>query len=189
MKKTQLLYIVSVAGLLALTACKTTPEMTNRPDFLSTYSHLRQVDDLNWRYVSADQLVLCKKFMVSPVKVLFTEFDGKPITAEQRQKTAHFVRETMINALSDRYPIVTEPGADVGEIRIAITSAYRTGGKLGLCVQGEILDNANYQVAAVMRTELSELYVADWQDKATAKQMVGEWAKRLRQIIDEANGK
>ena len=77
---TKFLYIVPFAGLLTVTACKTTPQMTNRPEFLSTYNHLKQVDDLNSRYVNPVLLGLCKKFNVSPVKVLFTEVQGKPIT-------------------------------------------------------------------------------------------------------------
>ena len=39
MKKLAYLALIPVAGLLALTACKTTPQMTSRPDFLSTYDH------------------------------------------------------------------------------------------------------------------------------------------------------
>jgi len=187
MKATSYLTLVPLAGVLALTACKTTEKMTNRPEFLSTYRHLRQVDELNWRYVSPGLLNLNKKFIVSPVKILITEFDGKPTTAAQRQQTADFVRQTVVKALSDRYPIVNEPGPEVAEIRLALTSAYRTGGKLGLCVQGEILDNSNTQVAAVMRTELSELYVPNWETKPTARQMVETWAQRLRKLIDEAN--
>lgn len=183
------LSLVPVAGLLALTACKTTPQMTSRPDFLSTYDHLQKVDATTWRYVSPPLLANCNKFIVSPVKVLFTEFDGKPLTAEQRQRSSDFVHQAIVKTLSERYPVVSDPGAEVAEIRIAITEAYRTGGKLGLCVQGEILDNSNTQVAAVVRTELSELYIPDWENKATARGMVDEWAKRLLKAIDQAHGK
>ena len=95
----------------------------------------------------------------------------------------------MIKALEDRYPIVTEAGPDVAEIRIAITGAYRTGGKVGLCWQAEILDNSNTQVAAAVRTELSELYAANWENKETARAMVEDGAQRLRKIIDEAHAK
>lgn len=168
-----------------MTACKTTPEITNRPEFLSTYNHLRQVDDLNWRYVNPVLLGLCKRFIVSPVKVLFNEFEGKPLTSEQRQRTSDVVRQAVIKAISDGYPIVTEPGADAAEIRLAVTGAYRTGGKLGMCLQGEILENSNTQVAAATRTDLSELYIANWENKATAHEMVEDWAKRIRKAIDE----
>lgn len=168
--------------------CKASPEIRNRPGFLSAYNHLQKVDTLHARYVSVG-LDQCSRFIISPVKIMFTEFQGKTITPEQRQGSADFVRSTIVNALSDRYPIVTEPGPDVGEIRLAITDAYRTGGKLGLSVEGEILDNAYTQMAAVVRTELSEYYSPGWEDKATARQMVEAWAQRLRQVIDQAHRK
>ncbi len=189
MKKTQYLWVVPVAGLLALSACETPKQMTSRPDFLSTYSHLQEVETGTWRYVSQPLLANCNKFIVSPVKVLFSEAEGKPVTAEQRQRAADFVRETIVKTLSERYPVVSDPGPDVAEIRIALTEAYRTGGKVGLCVQGEILDNSNTQVAAVVRTELSQLYVPNWENKTTAKEMVQAWAQRLLKVIDDSRRK
>jgi hypothetical protein len=162
--------------------------MTSRPNFLTTYDHLQQVDNLTLRYVSPALLARCNRFVISPVKILFTQADGKEITPEQRQRSADFVRQVVSQALSDRYPIVTEAGPDVGEIRLAITEAYKTGGRLGLCVQGEILDNSDTQVAAVVRTELSELYSPDWENRETARKMVGIWAERLRKAVDEAHG-
>lgn len=184
MKIKSYLCLLPAAGLVAFTACKSTPSMTNRPDFLSTYSYLQKVDDTTWRYLNPVLLGECKKFMVSPVKVMINTMSGEPTTPEQRERAATFVRSTIISSLSG-YPLVTEPGPDVGEIRVAITGAYRTGGKLGLCVQGEILDNSNTQVAAVVRTELYQQYSADWQDKPSAREMVQEWGKRLRKAIDD----
>jgi hypothetical protein len=179
--------LIPFAGLLVLVGCKTTPQMTNRPDFLSTLNHLQKVDDTTWRYVNAPLLGNCNKFLVSPVKVLFNEIDGKPLTAEQLQRTSDFVHQAFAWKIAERYPVVTAAGPDVAEIRIALTEGYRTGGKLGLCVQAEILDNSNTQVGAVVKTELSEYYVQDWETKAAAKKMVEEWAQRLRKVIDDAH--
>jgi len=189
MKSTAYLTLIPLAGLLALAACSTTPQMTSRPDFLSTYDHLSKVDGTTWRYVSNPLLANCNKFIVSPVKVLFNDLNGQPITAEQRQRSSDFIRQTIVDAVAPHYPVVSAPGPDVAEIRIALTEAYRTGGKLGLCVQGEILDSSKTQVASVVRTELSELYVQNWENKATAREMVGAWAQRLIKLIDQAHGK
>jgi hypothetical protein len=189
MKQIRFLWIFSVAGLLALTACKTTTEMTNRPDFLSTYDHLHKIEPGVWRYVNNPLLANCSKFTVDPVKVLFTDYEGTPITEEQRQRSANFVRETISKAISQWYPVVSEPGPNVGEIRIALTGAYATAGKLGLCVQGEVLDNSKTQVAAVVRTELSERYSANWEDRDTARKMVEAWAERLVKAIDDSRRK
>jgi hypothetical protein len=188
MKAASKLSIISAAGLLALVACKSTPQMSSRPNFLSSYNHLQPLDDLNSRYVSPVLLAQCNRFVVRPVEILVTQLQGKPVTPEQRQRSADFMRQTVINALSDRYPIVTERGPDVGEIRLALTDAYRTGGKLGLAVQGEVLDNSGTQVAAGVRTDVSEVYVADWENREAARKMVGDWAERLRKLIDEAHG-
>jgi len=84
---------------------------------------------------------------------------------------------------------VSGPGPEVGEIRIALTSAYRTGGKLGLCVQGEILDSSKTQVAAVVRTELSEYYAPGWEDKNSGRELVQAWAERLVKMIDDTRRK
>ena len=189
MKTISYLTLVPLAGLLALTACKTTPQMTSRPDFLSTYDHLQKVDATTWRYVSPVLLGQCNKFMISPVKIVFTQYEGKPITTEQRQSSSEFVRQAFTRALSTRYAVVPEAGSDVAEIRIALTEAYATGGKLGLCAQMEILDNSNTQVAAVVRTELSQYYVTKWEDQAAAREMVEAWAQRLLKVIDEAHAK
>ena len=153
MKTNSYLCLFPITALLALTSCSTTPQMSNRPDFLSTYDHLQKVDGTTWRYVSSPLLANCNQFIVRPVSVLFTEFEGKPITAEQRQRTSDFVHQAIVKAVSERYPVVSAPGVGVAEIRLALTEAYRTGGKVGLCVQGEILDNSNTQVAAVVRTD------------------------------------
>lgn len=189
MQKLKFLWIASAVGVLVTSGCKTTPEMTNRPDFLSTYDHLQKVEPGVWRYVSPPLLANCTKFTVSPVKVLFTEYKGEPITQEQRDRTAAFVRDEIVKALGQWYTVVPERGPGVGEIRIALTGAYRTGGKVGLCVQGEILDNSNTQVAAVVRTELSQYYAPGWEDKENAREMVRAWAQRLLKGIDETRRK
>ena len=189
MKKFKFVCLSSSVALMSFTGCESTPQMTNRPDFLSTYTHLQKVETGVYRYVSPPLLANCTKFYIDPVKVLFTEYDGKPITPEQRQRTADFVRDTMSKAVGQWYPIVNSPGPDVGEIRMAITEGYKTGGKLGICVQGEILDNSNTQVAAVVRTELSQYYSPNWEDKETAKEMVQTWAQRLLKAIDETRRK
>ena len=181
--------LLPIVGLLALAGCKSTPQMTNRPDFLSTYDHLQKVDATTWRYVSPPLLANCKKFTVTPVKVMFTEFQGKPITSEQLQRSSDYVHQAVRQGLAEHYPLAEEAGPEVGEIRLAVTEAYRTGGKLGLCLQGEILDNSKTQVAAVLRTELSEYYAPGWEDRNSARQMVNEWAERLVKTIDQAHGR
>jgi len=177
----------SLLAWMLLAGCNTTPELRNRPGFLSSYDHLRQVDDLTWRYVNPVLLGQCKKLIIPEVQILSSEFQGKPVTEEDRRRSAKFVRDAMILALADRYTVVTERAPDVCELRIAVTDAYGKGGKLGLSVEGEILDHSRTQVTAVMRTEMSERYVADWEDRPTARKMVEAWARRVRKTMDDAH--
>jgi len=44
-------------------------------------------------------------------------------------------------------------------------------------------------MAAVLRTEISQYYSPGWEDKATAREMVDEWSKRLVKAIDQAHGR
>jgi hypothetical protein len=39
----------------------------------------------------------------------------------------------------------------------------------------------------VMRTELTDEYVPNWENKLSAKQMVQAWADRLRKALDDAH--
>ena len=189
MQKSKILGIITVTAVLATTSCKTTPEMTNRPDYLSSYNHLQKVDTGVWRYVSPPLLANCTKFTVDPVNVMFSEYKDQPVTEAQRQRSAAFIQDAIVKAVGAKYPIVSGPGPEVGEIRIALTSAYRTGGKLGLCVQGEILDSSKTQVAAVVRTELSEYYAPGWEDKNSGRELVQAWAERLVKMIDDTRRK
>jgi hypothetical protein len=101
-----------------------------------------------------------------------------------------YLRESITKALSDAYPIVNSGGADVGELRVAITDAYKNGNRVGLTVEGEIFDSySGYQGAAVMRAEPGEAYVGDWWDAPSVKQIIDKWSARLRQAIDVAHGR
>src|SRR5690348_15693029 len=105
MKHTICLSILSAAGLFALVGCSTpTEQMASRPQFLSTYNHLKQEDDLTWRYVAPGLLAQCNKFIIDPVQVLFNEVEGKPITPEQREKTAAFIHNLIVQSVSEKYP-------------------------------------------------------------------------------------
>jgi hypothetical protein len=188
-----LTFTISGAAVLVLaTGCGTThkAEAPTQSGFLQTYRHLEKVDDSTYRYVNAERLPRYKRFHVFPVKVLATQFKDHPLTPEQTQKISEFVGKAIANALSDRYPIVTDPGADVGEIHVAITKAYKLGNQVGYSMEGEILDSySNVQVAAVRRSEIGEARLGDWWEGPTFKGMIEAWAKRVRQALDQVNAK
>jgi hypothetical protein len=185
------LALVAASGLALLTGC-TSPGQARAPlqsGFLTHYCQLERVDDMTWRHIDARNLANYDKFQIGDVKVLATYFEGKPLPDATRQKVEEYVREAIRKALSDRYSIVTAPGHDVADIRVAITSAYKTENHLGLTVESEILDSRSWaQLAAVMRTELSEPYFSNYWDGPSGKQLINDWASNLRKAIDAARG-
>jgi hypothetical protein len=181
----------AVCAAVLSSGCHTPqPSVPVKSGFLSSYNNLVQVDATTWRYLDTQRLPRYTSFQIRSVKVLFDEFDGKPLTAEQREKVTNYLREAITKALTPAYPIVTAPGFNVGQIDVAITKAAKEGGRLELWVEGEILDSyTRVQVAAVMKSELGKNYLGDWWDRVSAKEMMDGWAEQLRKTIDAAHGK
>jgi hypothetical protein len=185
--------LAAATGLMLMAGCATSDKNAFAPHksgFLSTYVNLKKIDDTTWRFVNTNRVSIYNKFHISAVKCLVTQYDERPVTPEQQQKVVEYLRDSITKALSDRYPIVNSGGPDVGELRVAVTDAYKTGDRLGLSIEGEIFDSlSGYQAAAVMRTELGEAYVGDWWDAKSAKDIIDKWSARLREAIDYAHGR
>jgi len=183
----------AAAGLMLLAGCASENKAEFAPHnsgFLSSYHRLKKVDDTDWRYVDTNRVSIYNKFHLSAVKCLVTQYDERPVTPEQQQKVVDYLRGAVTKALGDRYPIVGNGGPDVGELRLAVTDAYKTGDRLGISVEGEIFDSlSGYQAAAVKRTELSEARPGDWWDATNAREIIDRWAGSLREGIDAAHGR
>jgi hypothetical protein len=177
--------LLAAAGLILAAGCASKAIAPKQSGFLTHYHHMVKIDDTTWRYMDTNRMAMYNKFQITAAKCMVTEYDGKPLSPTAQQKVADYLREAITKALADRYPIVTSGGVDVGEIRVAITQAYKTGNRLGLTVEGEIDDSfSTVQAVAVMRTELGEIYLGDWWDSTSAKQIMDAWAARLRSAID-----
>src|SRR5262245_35213209 len=84
--KMNLAKTAALTGTLLVTALSTgchTPKPTVpvQSGFLSSYNNLVQVDASTWRYVDMQRLPRYTSFQIRTVKVMFDEFDGKPLTA------------------------------------------------------------------------------------------------------------
>lgn len=176
---------LAVTGLLLLAGCAGTPQPPKRSGFLYNYSNLHKVDDTTWRYINTNRLALYSKFVIAPVKVTVTEFEGKPITAEQKDKAAAYIRESLTKAIESKgYKVVPSGYGDVAEVRTAITDIYKSGNQLGLTVEGSIVDNASaYQAAAVMKTELAPAQLGNWWDGERARSIIDSWSERMAEAI------
>ena len=187
MKQTIQLLLIA-AGLCVLSACATKTFEPGRSGYLSHYHHLKKVDATTSRYINVDRLKQYNKFKISSIQILTKAYNGKPITPEQQAKMAAYIRNATVTALGDKYPVVDAPSTDTAELRVAITDVYKTGRQVGITVEGEILDSYSaVQVAAVIRNDLGEVYLGNWWDKTSAREMVDGWAKRLREAIDAAH--
>ena len=178
----------TVAGLGLLVGCAGHKNLPAQSGFLSHYHHLTPVDATTSRYVDAPRLKSYNKFKISSVQVLVKNYNGQPLTDAQQIKMTDHIRASVTSALKDKYPVVEAPSTDTAEIRIAITDAYKSGTQLGISVEGEILDSySGVQVAAVVRTDLGEMYLGNWWDKTSAREIVDGWSQRLRQAPDSAH--
>lgn len=190
MKNPTVLVLTSIASVCLLTGCASKPYRPGQSGYLSHYHHMTPVDATTSRYVDSARLTSYNKFKISSVDILTKNYNGQPITPEQQARMANYIRESIITALADKYPIVTAPSTDTAEIRVAITDVYKAGNQVGITLEGEILDSYSaVQVAAVIRNDLGKHYVGDWWDKTSAREMVDGWAKRLRQAIDSAHAR
>jgi hypothetical protein len=183
--------VLTAAGCVCLLAgCAGKTFEPGHSGYLSHYHHLEKVDETTSRYIDVPRLSSYNKFKITSVQILVNKYNGQPITAEQQQKMANYIRSSITSALQDRYPVVDAPSTDTAELRVAITDVYKSGIQVGITVEGEILDSFSaVQVAAVIRNDLGDQYLADWWDKASARQVVDNWSMRLRQAIDSAHAK
>jgi len=189
--KTSITFLFSAAaGLCLLAGCAGTKYTPTQSGFLSQYHHMTPVDATTTRYVDAPRLATYNKFKITSVAVLTKSYNGRPLTAEQQQRMTDYIRASVTAALQDKYPIVAASSTDTAEIRIAITDAYKSGDQLGISVEGEIQDSfSGVQVAAVVRTDLGKIYLGDWWDRPSAKEVIDGWSQRLRQAIDSAHAR
>lgn len=188
--KNTIALLFSAAGICLLAGCAGQKYQPVQSGFLSRYHHLTPVDATTTRYVDAPRLASYNKFRIIAVQVLVKDYDGKPLTADQQKKMTDYLRASLTSALQDKYPVVEAPSTDTAEIRIAITDAYKSGSQLGISVEGEILDSfSGVQVAAVVRTDLGNMYLGDWWDKTSTKEVIDGWSQRIRQAIDSAHAR
>jgi len=166
--------LVACAGLVAglvLMGCKTEQAPPPRSGFLSSYTQMEKVDETTWRWIDPNnRLASYNKFILHPVTVQAEVYEGEKISPETRERVSNYLHEAIVNALADRYPIVSTPSTDTGEIRVGITDATKTGLKLNLCVEGEIQDSYSaVQVASVVASRMGKAHLGSWWDRRTLR--------------------
>lgn len=177
-----------------------------RTGFLSDYSNLRTAGDSSLRFIaSGNQLGRYSAFIIEPVRIYhYTLSNPDALPGRMKDEMTIYMRGAIVEAIADRYDIVSEPGPGVARVRVALTDIKKASTALnilpttrmtglglgGASVEAEIVDSVTgRQIAALVEARLAQRLnlVAGWGDWGDAKSVMDEWAKRFRQRLDEAN--
>lgn len=196
---------ILLSVLLTLCGCGGSDQQTG---FLSDYSRLRQLSSTSFRYAAAPEMLgEYSKFIIDPVQVRFYSGNGTENTNVSQQdltKLQNYMRQAMVDAISQRYQIVYQSGYRVGRIRVALTDLKKTkaflktapdtgtveAGLGSVSMEAEIIDSqTGKQMRAFVETQAGNRFsfegLSRWGD---VKAVIDRWAKELRRRIDEAHG-
>ena len=209
MIKIQTLALWGGVALLAAfsTGCKT--EMPKPSGFLSDYSRLKEANDSTWQYVDSSGLAACDKFTVAPVKVMVRQYWGTTFTTDQQQSLSAVFSDKIVKALGPRFQMESTVSPTTGEIRVALTQAFRVGNALAIGAEAEILNSQSHQqLAAVTGSKIGppemgintsprtlnspadpSTYMAAWWNQPAADELMDRWAEQIVKIIDSARKK
>ena len=197
----RIIFIAIISSILALViGCSKKLVITG---FLTDYSRL-EPEDGSLRYIDMQRLGSYSKFIIEPVRVLlYKERQDSPDRATQTA-LANYMHNAIVNALGDRYMIVSQPGPGVARVSIAITDIEmstpvfnvlpqtRLSGEAlgGVSMEAEVLDSQTWeQIGALIESKkgspVSLSGLKKWDD---VKPVMDEWAKRFRKRLDEAHG-
>jgi hypothetical protein len=174
--------------------------------FISDYSNLEPAGDNSMRYLAPDNAMASySSFIIDPVKIHYhAQAEGKDTPREDAENLAIYMRGALVDAIADKYKVVSSPAPGVARIRIALTDIKKSSpamnvlpqtkligmGLGGVAMEGEIVDTqSGRQLAALIESKLGERLsldgLSDWGD---AKAIIDGWAERLRVRLDEAHG-
>jgi hypothetical protein len=197
----KIMFVVIVGFTLMMsTGCA---QQIKKTGFLSDYSRLEPKDD-GMRYIDIKRLGDYSKFIIEPV-TFHLHGKGDEPGMKTRIELANHMHNAIINAIKDRYMIVSQSAEGVARVRIAITDVKKSSPALnaipqtkltgvglgGASMEGEVVDSeTGEQIGAVIEGQkgkrLSMAGLSKWGD---AKAVMDGWAKRFRKRLDEAHGR
>ncbi len=157
------------------------------------------------------------KVMLDGVVFYFArDAEDKGIDPDLMKELSDAFNKQLVNALKDKYPIVTEAGPDVLRIKIALTgikqsrpvlSGVTTVVPVGLAVstikkgaggswtgsgatsmEMMAIDTANKEVVVVARDEQTAAFTERFSKYGSADEAFKFWAGRIRAFLDQAHG-
>ncbi len=195
--------VILVIAVSTLGGCGASAPM--RTGFLSDYSNLTKRSDTSYRYIaSGNRLASYDRFIIEPVRVYYHGGSAR-VPGSETQKLANYLRSAIVKAISDRYPVVNQPGRGVARVRIALTDVKKstwwmnihpgsklTGSGTGeAAMEGELLDSlTNEQIVALVESQRGNQFELDqFSEYDDVKDVMDDWAQRFRTRLDEAHGR
>jgi hypothetical protein len=168
---------------------------------------------LRWVKPGVD-LAKYKKFMIDYVVFAFADdSESKVINGDEMKKLGDACTLAIIDALKDKYPVVSEPGQDVMRLKFAIvdlkqsrpgvsaiTSVIPVGLGLSIIKKGAtdswsgsgattsqwmVIDSMTDEVIGVAEDEYKAGFTERFSKWGSAEEAFKYWGKRIRQITDE----
>jgi hypothetical protein len=202
-------------GMMLVGCATTAPPKT---DFLGEYSKKLTPGPeggakMRWLKPGVD-FAKYKRFMVDYVVfALADDSESKIINGDEMKKLGDACTLEIINALKDKYPIVSEPAPDVARFRFAIvdlkqshpalsavTSVIPIGLGISLLKKGAtdswtgsgattcqlmVLDSATNEVIAAGEDEYKAAFTERFSKWGSTEDAFKYWGKRVREVIDE----
>lgn len=209
MKKTNGMMVIAAVVLLGVCGCGSEMAKTG---FLSDYSKLKAESDSSYRYLDKQTASRYTSFIIDPVAVHFKDggkavekkSEGK-LTGQEVKDLTNYFHAAILTAVGESgAKIAYQPGPGVARIRVALTDIEETGalnvlpqasllgvGVGSAAMEAEVVDSVTgKQIAAVVESQKGgRIPFSNLGDWGTAKGVMDGWAKRLKQRIEEAQGK
>jgi hypothetical protein len=211
MKKPSLLMFLAIGSIAMSSGCS--QRRMAKTGFLSDYTKLQPVSDSSLRYVDKQALRSYSGFIVDQVVVHFhdgakaieTKSKGK-LTQQDVADITNYFHSTLVKLITDAgFKVVYQPGPGVARIRTAITDMEETNvvlaavpqtrlitgaGVGGASVEFEIVDSqTGRQLGAALETRAgSRIPFTGLSDWGGAKAAIDNWAKRVKERLEEARG-
>jgi hypothetical protein len=221
MKKiTTLLIALMFLASCASTGGKKTVEATQaKKGFLNGYYEKLEPGPeggakMRWLKPGADFARYDKVMLDSVVFYLADDSEYKGIDGNEMKELADSFNLMTVNALKDKYPIVSEPGPDVLRVGVAITnlkqsnpgistittiipiglgiSAIKKGsagswsGSGATAMEGLAIDSMTNEVLGAVQDEMTAGFTERFSKWGSAKEAFKFWAGRFREFLDNA---
>ena len=171
---------------IALLACRSQP-WVEPSGYLGSYEDF-ELDPASeaLRYVVPDlDLSPYHRVIIDPVDVVLDpEAAGRPVNPAELAALADYLRQALIVAVRDAYPVVEEPGPDVLRLRVAITDVVPTQPKRNTA--GTLLVPVRAASAANKAITGTHLFVGEV--AIEAELLDSESGRRLIAVVDRKAG-